>query len=672
MASISTEMICGGCNSSYGSCTLVYPYLYYACGPIVLIHNLLTHKTIESLQKHKGYVNCIVSMNSYLLTGASDKKVIIWQDYQPIKELQMTASVIHLNYGSNYFTIITTDGLLSIFTQDFSMIQSLNFHKNLQETTALAALSEITYLATGGADARIHIYTKSSDSSEFVYKSSLEGHIRNIRSLSFKSLPDSLWLASGGQDSLIRIWKFSKDLDTSEINSQGVYNIGEMHCKLDAVISGHNNLISSVLWINENLLTASHDFSVILWHQDHNDGTWTQKATFGQLGGNKNIFLGAIGVVDQILAYSYSGGFYYWKEDSGNWIPQIAPTGHYNSVTDIMVCDNFAVTCSLDQTCRLWAYIRPNINDNGDYWMECSRPMIHGYDINSITMANNQLISGADEKIIRIFDPSISTAEILQNKGITLLAETRGSSQVLGLTTKTSSDTEINLKNNVVTEDLLNSYTLWPESNKLYGHGYEISVTVVNSSGTILASACKSQTKEHSRVFLWDLTNKQKIQSLEFHSLSVTDISFSHNDQFLLTVSRDRSWCLYYLDNEYKYKISNQVHSRVIYTCCWSPNDNVFATGSRDKKLKIWNVNGDNLSTLAFSYPITAACFITENLLAVGLENGELIIMDIKNKLSISRIMHGDTITKLRFLSGKLYSISSDHTFRIYLVSINE
>jgi len=42
------------------------------------------------------------------------------------------------------------------------------------------------------------------------------------------------------------------------------------------------------------------------------------------------------------------------------------------------------------------------------------------------------------------------------------------------------------------TEDYLVNYTLWPEVNKLYGHGYEINCLTTNHSGNLIASACKS------------------------------------------------------------------------------------------------------------------------------------------------------------------------------------
>jgi len=36
----------------------------------------------------------------------------------------------------------------------------------------------------------------------------------------------------------------------------------------------------------------------------------------------------------------------------------------------------------------------------------------------------------------------------------------------------------------------LNTHTLWPETNKLYGHGYEISCVESSLDGKILVSAC--------------------------------------------------------------------------------------------------------------------------------------------------------------------------------------
>ena len=62
------------------------------------------------------------------------------------------------------------------------------------------------------------------------------------------------------------------------------------------------------------------------------------------------------------------------------------------------------------------------------------------------------------------------------------------------------------------TEEALAQNTLWPELQKLYGHGYEIFTLASSGVGggggggggaVIVASACKASNAEHAEVILW-------------------------------------------------------------------------------------------------------------------------------------------------------------------------
>jgi elongator complex protein 2 len=66
---------------------------------------------------------------------------------------------------------------------------------------------------------------------------------------------------------------------------------------------------------------------------------------------------------------------------------------------------------SLDQTTRMFGEWR---RDGMVSWHELARPQIHGYDLNAIsTLAEWKFVSGADEKVIRVFQTSKATADLV-------------------------------------------------------------------------------------------------------------------------------------------------------------------------------------------------------------------------------------------------------------------
>jgi elongator complex protein 2 len=69
----------------------------------------------------------------------------------------------------------------------------------------------------------------------------------------------------------------------------------------------------------------------------------------------------------------------------------------------------------------------------------------------------------------------------------------------------------------------------------------------VSSSRKLFATACKATTTKHAAVRMYDTESFRPFgQPLEGHTLTVTRIAFSPDDQYVLTVSRDRTWRLFH------------------------------------------------------------------------------------------------------------------------------
>ncbi len=97
-------------------------------------------------------------------------------------------------------------------------------------------------------------------------------------------------------------------------------------------------------------------------------------------------------------------------------------------------------------------------------------------------------------------------------------------------------------------------------------------------------------------------------------------MEFSHDDAHLLTVSRDRQFCILAKINDKgkkseegeKDKLSSspyqvvtkrdKEHARILWGCSWSHDDVLFATASRDKTVK---VKLSSLNNMKENYKLT-------------------------------------------------------------------
>ncbi|KAJ3178530.1 Elongator subunit elp2 [Gaertneriomyces sp. JEL0708] len=404
----------------------------------------------------------------------------------------------------------------------------------------------------------------------------------------------------------------------------------------DALLMGHDDWVLSVAWESPRLntatnqweqpmrlVTASSDKSIMVW-KPSGMGVWINTTRLGEIGGSTLGFHNALFAPDGqgLVACAYHGAIQYWtsaKDAEDEWTPRPALSGHSAEVRDLKwdPLGRWFMTTSKDQTTRLWA------NSTAYDWHELARPQIHGYDLNCLEPLQDGLtfVSGADEKVVRVFTaPQIFLSTVRNVLGIAVSDAGKlplgASVPALGLSNKAvyENDTTLELTTDFRNmsayaaapaqltgldkpplEQQLLQGTLWPEVEKLYGHQYEI--YSVGAGHGVVASASKATTAKAAQIRLWDSRTWRPTGLLEAHNLTVTHLAFSpHTDpeqQYLLSVSRDRSWALSTrAGGDWRIlKKQEKAHARIIWSAKWL-TERLFVTGSRDKTIKVWDVEG--------------------------------------------------------------------------------
>lgn len=709
------------------------------------LYNPQVRSVVTLLNEHTGRVNAVQWVHRqdcgperHLVSAGSDNRLIVWeaQDDTFVWSVECKGhtgpvSAVDAIYMHNDQILVASsasDSTVRLWlcsgTKDAECLHTLSFGSGFMIDVALALLpgSRVPILACGGDDSRVYLYVQSHGQ-ELQKVLTLQGHEDWVRSVAWASIGGELLLASCSQDCLIRVWRLcaksgtdahSEDdhaiikmkEDIFEVNENGVSSVFAV--SLETVLAGHENWVYGIHWqppfykggeLHQplSLLSASMDKTMILWAPEEGSGVWVEQVRVGEVGGNTLGFYGCQMSPDGslIVAHAFHGALHLWCKDQdseGQWRPGVVISGHFNAVQDL--CwdpeGEFILSVGSDQTTRLFTPWRKKDNHQVT-WHEISRPQIHGYDMQCLAMVGRfQFVSGADEKVLRVFQAprnfvenfanisGTSREKLLMSSDSANLPE-GASTPALGLSNKAVFQGDLVQKTsekgdqfNSVSNQYQESYfhplnmtepppedhllqnTLWPEVQKLYGHGFEMFCLASDRAGTLVASACKATKAEYASVLLWDTTSWRQLQSLSYHTLTVTQMAFSPDSRLLLAVSRDRTWSLWRRNlatpenpephfSLYAHTAKDSaIHTRIIWSCDWSPDGSYFVTCSRDKKVIVWGrldaehpVHpeikprssildvGDSATAVEFCPVFSSA---NSYLVAVGLECGRILL----------------------------------------------
>ncbi|KAK9477509.1 WD40-repeat-containing domain protein [Lipomyces japonicus] len=642
----------------------------------------------------------------YLASGSQDRYIRLWKilplaEYKKVHETSFLAA---------------SDPILSSTTYKFT-IEPRHDHGNDDDgrsysRTTIGALaagvasgvsdiklvddepytsSPLSHLISQNQHHRVEDFSSNANLKEeyiIVYDALLMGHDDWIFALSWHPSPSDIRLLSSSADSSLMIW--------APDETSGIWvsttRLGDVSIKGASSATG-----------------SSGGFWVALWDSSERP-QWI--ATVGKSGGFR------VWQAEQELEHGIDDKT---DDDSlqqqSRWKPVPAITGHARETTDVSWSPNgeYLLTTSLDQTTRLLANWQDG-NHESKGWHEFARAQIHGYDMLLVeSLSSTQFVSAGDEKVLRVFDMprgvetllhnlcqfSVSSVENLpdaasvpslglSNKAITASAAAtiepgnidNDNDELWDQQQPDSSSSSSSSSFAIISqltepplESHLQRHTLFPEIDKLYGHGYEISAAAVTHNGSLLATTCRANNATHAVVRLFDTQSWHELRPAlaPAHALTVTSLSFSHDDRFLLSVGRDRLFVVWEAQaggQGQKYEIQHlgaKGHTRIIWDGAWAPTGlaghaYVFVTVSRDKTIKVWALqssgthDGANTWALKATQKLavagTAVQFLPglqaaddgSALLAAGLENGNVHVY----KLSAATVDGGIKIELLK------------------------
>eukprot|EP00474_Spongospora_subterranea_P010145 CRZ10603.1 hypothetical protein [Spongospora subterranea] len=702
--------IAGGCNRSSSAISWQKSQnaaIAFCCSNLVLIGNADSATIESSLVGHGpdvtvNAVKWVQDGSGRLISGDSDGSINIWT-YHSNRSYSLNATLTgHLASVTNLSVIVALDGHLLISScasdgtvrlwRDGKCVQTIECTA-LPLCSALVIYQDRVFLAVGDVDAQVILYRLERDE-QFARVAVLNGHGDWIRGLDFMvSEKKECVLASAAQDRLIRIWVFS--------------DAESVHVSLESVLAGHDQGVLSVRWgPDQQLLSASMDKTMIIWSHDKDSDLWISMAQTGEVGGHNLACYCAEWSPDgnRLICNTYNGAFYLWsRTNDGRFTSSPIFSGHSSPVASLAWNPEGQYIISAgeeDQTTRIfstWTH-GPGLSPT---FHEIGRPQMHGYDMSCvcpIASVAHRFASGAQEKVIRVFDaPRNFIQDLHQLSGVDSIEKSdivRAENVFcpeIGLSNKAVSERDDRSSmTGPPDESLLMQDKLWPEVAKLYGHGNDVFAMTCAHDGTTLASSCSSKEPNQAAIILWSTSTWKPKQSLPIHSLTVVQIEFSHDDKFLLSVSRDRSIAISMrVDDVWKTTMClEKTHHRIIWSCSWSHDDLYFATGSRDKKIHVWKVDRSNGSfsldsTIATKSAVTAVAFTDDYLLGVGCEDGSIYIY--KGQFGSEKILvwesavdfpkeicHSRAVRALKWNPRQgvltLASCSSDHTVRLFSI----
>lgn len=552
------------------------------------------------------------------------------------------------NYGSK----IQDSCVLDDNTVVFCTIDSIYVQNHIDGTVYKL---ECNYIISSVACLECTIFVGSSVGALYLYRfakdhsikfhTKIECHLDNIRRISINLTPKQVntkkinLLATCSQDFNLKVWKY--DGNTVELLQ---------------TLNGHSNWVNNACWNEGRLYSVSSDKTARIWELAPSQGTEFYTCT--DMIGAASELLGVAFIEGRLVTQTKTGGIDKQLEN------EYYITGHLSEITDVDWKNKLLLSCSLDQTTRIF-YMKH----------ECARAQIHGFPITSVKFLPGKtlrFISSAQETIIRMFEATQAfftnciEAKSLCADGMQCPYKEEQVFDSSAVDYVASAHlAELNLTNEIstsiieesISENSLSTH-VFKEYKKIYGHYFEIKNIAVGKD--LILSCNRSATKKFAGLFVWNM-NGEKQQYIETHELDIQRIAIAPNQDYALSVGRDQLVFLYLITDNVVTPVKKFTeHSRIVWDCAFSKDSTVFATCSRDGKIVIYDTLTQSVkNSREFNFEITTVDFSPDGKsIIAGTGNGTLLCFDLDLQILSETKVIGKKINIARFdESGDLIAV---------------
>jgi len=184
---------------------------------------------------------------------------------------------------------------------------------------------------------------------------------------------------------------------------------------------------------------------------------------------------------------------------------------------------------------------------------------------------------------------------------------------------------------------------------RLRGHSHIIQDVAISSDGQFALTGSWDGTLR-----LWDLNTGETTRRFVGHTKDVLSVAFSVDNRQIVSGSRDRTINLWNTLGHLKYPITDDGHQEWVSCVRFSPNANVpvIVSAGWDKVVKVWNLLNCKLKVdlIGHTEYVNTVCVSPDgSLCASGGKDGKAMLWDLNEGRRLSTLDAGDTIHALTF-----------------------